>query len=202
MARLVDVANRMDRIDIDDRHLVGQGRLARQRQRFGGECGFLLQRRSGGVDQRRIDHRLGRPCWIAATMSSSDCDGVLLAGIPAHERIGVVRGEEPQPLRRQAATASPARRSRAAATAPAGWRHRRTRNVARLRSPAARVCRLRCGLTVQPRRQFLAVAVQQPHRDRNDQRLLVRLSRRRLACVCADGQRIALASRDRSRPRP
>ena len=93
-----DVAHRMDRIDIGNRHLIGQECLARQRQRFGRERRIRIGiAQCGGqrLDQSLVDHR----CLAASPRRrhrQQQMRRILLPGLPAHERVGVVRGEELQ----------------------------------------------------------------------------------------------------------
>ena len=82
-----------------------------------------------------------RPCWIAATMSSSTMEAKLLARLPAHERVGIMRRKKPQPIGDRPDSFTGAEKSRSS-EGSAGWRHRRTRSGSSPRSPAARACRL------------------------------------------------------------
>ena len=94
----------MDRIDIRDRHLVGEERLARQRQRLGRERRIrigIAQRDGERIDQALIEwRRLASP--PRRGHRQQQMRGVLLSRLPAHERIGVVRGQEPQLRQRHA----------------------------------------------------------------------------------------------------
>ena len=98
------VAHRVDRIDIRDRHLVGQERFARQGQRLGGERRIrigIAQRGSQRLDQSLVERRR-----FAAPPGrrhlQQQMRRILLPRLPAHERIGVVRGQELQVRERHA----------------------------------------------------------------------------------------------------
>ena len=105
--------------------------------------------------------------------------GVLLGRLPADERIGVVCGEELQLRPAACLTASPARKSCAAVTAPDVRPHRRIRNSARRRSAAA------CA-----RATSLPALSSRPIATGIDQRLLVGLAGRG-RCTLLQGERVA-----------
>ena len=95
------IAHRVNRIDIGDGHLVGEKGLTGQIHRLGDERGILVRLRQGfrhRLDQALIDgqHRAAMP---GRDQVEQHPRGVLLTGLPADERIGVVRGEEARPFR-------------------------------------------------------------------------------------------------------
>ena len=80
------------------------------------------------LDQSRVERRRLAAPPRRHHRPAAGCVGVLLAGIPAHERIGVVRGQEPQPLGRHA------RQFHRRGEAAQQRRHRRARRHHRTRS--------------------------------------------------------------------
>ncbi len=170
----------VDRFGVRDRHLVGEEGLARQDQRLGGEMrvGFAARERGfRHLDQGRIGLRLlAEPEAGGRVEQHGGC--VLLAGLPAHERVRVVRRQQAKPVRRHAAQLHGSRE------APQQRRHRRPRHIlerehllARLQHEHPRV-RRRFGFRVQPRGRRRAVRVEQAERDRDHERLFLRLAGR------------------------
>ena len=102
---------------------------------------------------------------------------ILLAGVPAHERVGVVRARGTAAGRAARPSASPAPRSRAAARAPAAPAHPRTRTLSAASASARASSRRR--FAREQRRECGALRAEQPHRDRDRHRPLLRLAGRR-----------------------
>ena len=135
------LAHRMDRLDIDDFHLVGEARLARQDQRLGGEStvarglarACAAPRRSG---RRRAAAGSGRGAIARRVRAAPLSPRAARRPTAPPDRC---RGS-PEILAGRAAcpAASPAPKSRAAATAPAAPARRQSgRSAAPRRSPAA-----------------------------------------------------------------
>ena len=122
------------------------------------------------------------------TMSSSSCVAYCWPGFPAHERIGVVRGEEVQPLRRHARQLDRRGKARAAAMAPAAGYV--VEGEALLWLGPAAACRRDA---IFQRSQF-PPSSEQSHHERDHQRLLVRLARRRRRALL-HRQRVATRGR-------
>ena len=88
----------MDRVGIDGFHLVGEGQLARQYERLGGEGGI-----AAGVNQRLADrsdeigieqrHRTAA-LLVCGNAVEQYADRGLLTGVPARHRIGIVDREK------------------------------------------------------------------------------------------------------------
>jgi hypothetical protein len=98
----------VDRLDIDDGHLVGERRLARQAQRLGGE-GRIARRVGERVPHRRdeIGSSGGKGLTRAPQRHPLEQhrDRGALPGVPARDRVGVVDREELQPVERYALAA-------------------------------------------------------------------------------------------------
>ncbi len=99
------LARGVHRVDVDDRHLVGEKRLARQRQRLGGKgrvARRVGERLPGSGDEVGVE----RPrCGAAAPrldLVEEGADRHLLARLPARERLGVVHRQKLQPVERHA----------------------------------------------------------------------------------------------------
>ena len=162
------LAHRVDRVGIGHRHLVGEERLARQRQRLGGEGRVGVaprQRRRHRLDQRRRRPPAFRRGASAAIMLEQQLRRRIAGRIPSArtDRCRAPRGSAGAPA--SCRTASPARRSRAAATAPAALAHPRRRSVApRSVSSSTRVPDCAAASPASRVAQFRAVAVEQSHR--------------------------------------
>ena len=122
------LAHRVDRVDIDHRHLVGEEGLARQRQRLGGEGRVGVGPRQGRrhrLDQCRRPPAAFRRVATRRPRSSSSAGRVLLAGSQRTNGSVSCAARKRSRSGAHARTASPAPRSRAAATAPAALARRR-----------------------------------------------------------------------------
>ena len=124
-----------------------------------------MQRGSQGIDQTMFQRRR-----LATAQGSRHVEQqigrILLAGFPANERIGVVRGKESQ--------------LRPAGTPANFTGAEKPRSSDGTGGPGTSSNVKLCSASVQQqraRRKFAAVAIQQPHDNRNDQWLLVRLAR-------------------------
>ena len=93
--RTRSVTHGMDSIDIRHSHLVSEERLTRQCQRLGRERRIsigIAQRGSQGIDQSLFERRRLAPSPVRGH-PQQQMRGILLAELPAHKWIGIVRGE-------------------------------------------------------------------------------------------------------------